>query len=500
MAQLQADLGCAAAVHKVHDAREGALLRIVPQAGASGCDAAFGCGAGHLHHHQRCATQGARTQVHQVEVLWHALDRAVGGHGRDDDAVLEREVFQGERREHGRNRRFAACEPGLVALQPCRIAQPQVLVADALAAREQRIRELLDGHAGVARHVFKPFGAVACGVLDLEHLHAAARLVVLQHLIDGQAGRKLIGQVDGIFQRQLGAAADGEMRRVRGIAHQHDRHLLAANRFAVHPGIADHTRKTNPVGRAAQVRGVADEGVAVQVLREELFAKRNRLGLLHGVQAMGLPHGLGRLDDEGGGVGVELVGVGLEPAILGLFEREGEGVELLLGAQPHEAALAQVDVGLVNAGVTGADAAVEAVAGDDQVGVVLRGERLVVGHVGLKHQLHAQLQAPVLQDVEQPLAANAAKAVAGGAHAAALEKHLDVVPVVERIADERGRGRVGGLQVGQRLVGQHHAPAEGVERSVALDHRDAVGGILLLHQQGEIETAANAEDVHVKIV
>jgi len=93
--------------------------------------------------------------------------------------------------------------------------------------------------------------------------------------------------------------------------------------------------------------------------------------------------------------------------------------------------------------------------------------------------------------------------VAGGAHAAALEEHLDVVPVVERIANERGGGRVGRLQVGQRLVGQHHAPAEGVERSVALDHRDAVGGVLLLHQQGEIETggpAANAEDVHVKIV
>jgi len=80
-------------------------------------------------------------------------------------------------------------------------------------------------------------------------------------------------------------------------------------------------------------------------------------------------HGLGRFDDEGGGVRVELVGVRLEPAMLGLFEREGESVELLLGAQPHEAALAQIDVGLVNAGVAGADAAVEAVAGDDQVGV-----------------------------------------------------------------------------------------------------------------------------------
>ena len=189
--------------------------------------------------------------------------------------------------------------------------------------------------------------------------------------------------------------------------------------------------------------------------------------------------------------------------MLGLFEREGEGVELFLGAQPHKAALAQVDVGLVNAGVTGADAAVEAVAGNHQVGAVLRGQGLVVGHVGLEHQLHTQLQAAVLQDVEQPLAANAAKAVAGGAHAAPLEEHLDIVPMVERIANQRGCGRIGRLQIRQRLVRQHHAPAEGVERPVALHHGDTVRWVLLLHQQGEIKAcgaAANAEDVHGKIV
>ena len=38
---------------------------------------------------------------------------------------------------------------------------------------------------------------------------------------------------------------------------------------------------------------------------------------------------LGRLDDEGRGVVVELVGVRLEPAVLGLLEGEGEGLERL---------------------------------------------------------------------------------------------------------------------------------------------------------------------------
>jgi hypothetical protein len=97
------------------------------------------------------------------------------------------------------------------------------------------------------------------------------------------------------------------------------------------------------------------------------------------VQAVGLPDLFGRLDDEGRGVVVELVGVGLEPAVLGLLEGEGEGVKGLVGAQPDKAALAQVDVGLVGGGVAGADAAVQAVAGNDQVGLVLRGQRLVVG-------------------------------------------------------------------------------------------------------------------------
>ena len=180
--------------------------------------------------------------------------------------------------------------------------------------------------------------------------------------------------------------------------------------------------------------------------------------------------------------------------MLGLFEGEGEGVEGLVGAQPDEAALAQVDVGLVDLGVALADAAVEAVAGDDQIGLVLRGQRLVVGDVGLEHQLHAQFEAALLQDVEQPLAADAAEAMAAGTHLAALEEDLDVVPVVELVTDQRGGGRVGRRQVGQGLVAQHHAPAEGVEWAVSLDHRDFERRLARLHQQREVEPRGTAAD------
>ena len=119
---------------------------------------------------------------------------------------------------------------------------------------------------------------------------------------------------------------------------------------------------------------------------------------------------LGRLDDEGRGVVVEAVGVRLEPAVLGLLEGEGERLEQLRRAEPDEAAVAQVDVGLVGGGVLAADAAVEAVAGDDEVGVGVRSSADL--HVGLETQLDAERLAARLQDVEQALPADAAEAVA----------------------------------------------------------------------------------------
>ncbi|MCY1375145.1 hypothetical protein D9M69_625360 [compost metagenome] len=99
-------------------------------------------------------------------------------------------------------------------------------MADALAAREQRVGELLDVHAGVAVHVLEPLGGVASGVLDLQDLHTAARFVALQHFhhrltAPGRA-TEFIGQINGVFQREFGAAADGEVRGVRCITHEND--------------------------------------------------------------------------------------------------------------------------------------------------------------------------------------------------------------------------------------------------------------------------------------
>ena len=214
---------------------------------------------------------------------------------------------------------------------------------------------------------------------------------------------------------------------------------------------------------------------------------------------MRFPDRLRRFDDEGRCGGVELVGVRRKPAVFGLLEGKGERVKGFACTQPDEAAGAQLDVGPVGGGVAGADSAVQAVAGDHQIGLVMRRHGLVVGDIGFEHQIDTQRQAAILEDIEQVFAADAAKAVTARTHAAAFEKHLHIVPVIEGIADQRRTDRVGSAQVGQGLVRQHDAPAKGVKGPVAFDHRHLVRRVLELHQQREIQTgraAAQAQNPH----
>ncbi len=233
--------------------------------------------------------------------------------------------------------------------------------------------------------------------------------------------------------------------------------------------------------------GVADQRVAVQVAGEQPLAKCHSVFLAHVFESVRSPDLFGSLHDEGRGAVVELVGMGLEPAVLGLLESKRERVERLVRSKPNEAAQARIDVGLVGLGVTGSDAAVEPIAGNHQICLVLRGQRLIVRNVGLEHQFHAHRQTTLLQDIEHMLAPDAAKTVTARTHAAALEKHLDIVPVVQCVTDFATTYRVGHTQVVQCLVGQDNTPSKGVERLVALDHDDPVGRILKLHEQTEIE-------------
>ena len=209
---------------------------------------------------------------------------------------------------------------------------------------------------------------------------------------------------------------------------------------------------------------------------------------------MGLPDLLGRFNDEGGRVFVEFVGMRGKPAMLGFFKAKGEGVKGLFGSQPHKAAAARVDVWLKAGGIAGADAAVQAIARDHQICAILLRQRLIVLHIRLKDQLHAQLLATVLQDIEQMLSANAAKAVACGAHAAALEEDLDIVPMIEGIANELGARGISGAQILQGLIGEHHPPAKRIKGPIALHHDQTHVREAAFHQQGEIQATGPATD------
>jgi hypothetical protein len=285
------------------------------------------------------------------------------------------------------------------------------------------------------------------------------------------------------------------VRGVRGVAHQDD--MAPAVEMAPVP--AHQALEIDP-GRAAQVAGVRHQLRAAEHLTEQILAERDR-GVWIGVaEAMGGKRLLGGLDDEGRGRGIELVDMGLEPAVFGAAEVEREGVEVLLGAEPDEAVRPYREVRFENIGVAVAQLRIDAIAGHDQVGV---GKLEVTVDLAREHQLDAKFPAAPLQDVEQALAANADEAVAGRAHAPTLDENLDVVPVVECGLDPlRGRG-VAGAHVLHCGIGEHHAPAEGVVWPVALDHRYLMRGMRLLHQEAEIETcrtAADTDDAHVRFL
>src|SRR6185503_13248476 len=105
-------------------------------------------------------------------------------------------------------------------------------------------------------------------------------------------------------------------------------------------------------------------------------------------------------------------------------EGEGEGFEHLAGAEPEELVAAGLDIDSEMLLVAVADAAVGAVGGDDEV---VAGP---VGEVGARLMLEPEVDAergrPLLEDVQQPLAADADEAVAGGTDRLAMDMDLDI--------------------------------------------------------------------------
>ena len=193
---------------------------------------------------------------------------------------------------------------------------------------------------------------------------------------------------------------------------------------------------------------------------------------------MGPPDGFRRLNDEGGKAWLEPIGMGLKPTMLSLLKGKSEGLKGLRGAKPYKTTFAGINVGLKDIAVATTNAAVEAIAGDDEIRLVLGNRQMVVDDLATKDQINAGGTTVVLQNVEQPLAPNAAETMARRTYRAALKEDLDIVPVVKRLQNLLGGVGVSGPQIGQSLVREDHPPAKGVVGLVALKHGYGEGGIV----------------------
>src|ERR1700733_10150994 len=101
-------------------------------------------------------------------------------------------------------------------------------------------------------------------------------------------------------------------------------------------------------------------------------------------------------DDKCRRVGVELVSVRPDPAVLGFFEDESKRViEFLIGGKPDEFVLARVDGRLEIIREFGACLGIQAIRRDDEI--VVLGEFAGAGDLGPKYQFHAKRTGALLQ-------------------------------------------------------------------------------------------------------
>ncbi len=244
--------------------------------------------------------------------------------------------------------------------------------------------------------------------------------------------------------------------------------------------------------------GVRHKVMPAQMAGEDALAGGDGVFLGHRVKTPGVPGGLAAFDDERRGVGVELVGMRPDPAVRSLLEDEGEGVvEFGVRAEPDELAQSHVDVGAEHIGEFAADGRVDAVARNDNVivGRVVRGRP----ELRLEPQIDAEGTGAVLQQGQHVPAPDPGEAVAAGHGALGAPHDCDVVPVDEVVADRGCRDGIVLLHPCQRIVGQDDAPAKGVIRAVAFQHRDLMRRVAQLHRDGEIQTcrtAAEAQNLH----
>ena len=283
MPELQAELRLRLRMHEIDDALPRGLVRVLVDAGASRRNSRVLRDVGHFGEHQAGAADGARAVMHEVPVVRQSVLRRVLAHRRHDDAVLQRQAAQAERLEHRRERLCGlgreAERTDVARHDPIHLvdergrAQREVVVGDRLRARHQAERKARRIHVPETVDVLEPHQRDVGRVLGLFHLVAPPRLEVRERggNVAVVGGPECLVERDPVLHRQLGAGADGEMRRRLGVADQH--HVVRD------PALAADGREVAPD------RPVGDEPVAQQLLREQGLDETRRRLLVELVEA-----------------------------------------------------------------------------------------------------------------------------------------------------------------------------------------------------------------------
>ena len=275
VAELDADLR-REAVHELDDPPPRRHVLGLVEPGAAGRDAPLGA-----RRRSSRRSRGRRRRRARLPRCTRCQSSAavvgrVLAHGRDDDAVLQHQLAQPERREHRRRRAAARCGGRRPALAPRRRTSRRRARRTpgsrsfrfSCVMRRLRVSRL-NGElqrcerAEVALGVLEPLEARLRGALRALDRGTARRLVGRERRAGSSAARSSASRErDGVLHRQLGARADREVRGVRGVADEHD--------VAVVPALVAHRRE------AAPERAVVEQPVAGELVGEELLADRRR--------------------------------------------------------------------------------------------------------------------------------------------------------------------------------------------------------------------------------
>ncbi|MDQ0579070.1 hypothetical protein QF030_001248 [Streptomyces rishiriensis] len=203
----------------------------------------------------------------------------------------------------------------------------------------------------------------------------------------------------------------------------------------------------------------------------------------------------GALDDAGALLGAEGVAVAPDPAVLGLHEGEGEGVEDLGGAEPDVGVAPRREFGAEVVGVVRAQGTVDTVAGDDQIGV----REVLCGDPALVLQPYAERAGPGGEDLQQLVPADAVPLVARLTGRQVPYVGDALVPADGLLLDRVRRLGVADAESVEEALPVRDTPAVGRALRVALVDGDVVGRILPLEQDREIQAggpAADTGDLH----